>query len=83
MARWERGLRCRQEMDDLHEVALKELLQPLLGCRVGQVADVKTAAISRAGGIGGLVRDGGSGQSGGHIVDGSVSGVGGLLSRHG
>lgn len=70
-------------MDYSHEVALEELLQPLLGCRVGQVADVEAAAISRAGGIGWLVGDGGGGQSGGHIVDGSVSGVGGLLSRHG
>lgn len=67
----------------LHKVALEELLQPLLSCRICQVADVETAALSRAGGsgIGRLVSNAGVGQSGSHVVDGSVSGVV-LLSRH-
>lgn len=73
----------RLERVHLHEVAVKELLQPLLGCRIGQVTNVKAAALSRAGGsgIGGLVSDGGIGQSVSHVVDSSVSGLV-LLSRH-
>lgn len=69
--------------DNLHKVALEELLQPLLSCRVGQITDVEAATLSRAGGtgIGRLVRDGGVGQSGSHVVDGSVSGLI-LLGRH-
>lgn len=70
-------------MSYLHKVALEELLQPLLSCRICQVADVEAAALSRAGGsgIGRLVSNGGVGQSGSHVVDGSVSGLV-LLGRH-
>lgn len=77
-------VRCNKRRDgDLHKVALEELLQPLLSCRVGQVTDVEAAAISRAGGvgIGRLLGDGGVGQSGSHVSDGSVSGLV-LLGRH-
>lgn len=69
---------------DLHKVALEEFLQPLLGCRVGQVANVEAAALSRAGGrgIGRLVGDGSVGQSGSDVVDSSVSGLVLLGGRH-
>lgn len=69
---------------DLHKVALEEFLQPLLGCRVGQVADVEAAALSRAGGrgIGRLVVNGSVGQSGSDVVDGSVGGLVLLCGRH-
>lgn len=70
-------------MSYLHEVALEELLQPLLRCRICQIADVEAAALRRAGrsGIGRLVSNSGVGQSGSHVVDGSVSGLV-LLGRH-
>lgn len=69
---------------DLHKVALEELLQPLLGCRVGQVSDVEAATLSRAGGrgIGRLLSNGSVGQSGGHVIDGGVSSVVLLGGRH-
>lgn len=74
---------CRQ-VYDLHKVTLEELLQPLLGCRVGQVSDVEAATLSRAGGggIGWLLSNGSVGQSGSHVVDGGVSGLVLLGGRH-
>jgi hypothetical protein len=76
-------VRARQDGDS-HKVALEELLQPLLGCRVGQVSDVEAATLSGAGGvgIGWLLGDGSVGQSGSHVVDGGVSGLVLLGGRH-
>lgn len=78
-----------------HKVALEELLQFPLGCRIGQVADVQTTALSGAGedgivvgggrlGIGGLVVDRGVAQRVGDVVDSVGDLLGNLLhgGRH-
>ena len=76
--------------DDSHKVALEEILQLPLGCRIGEVADVQAATFGGAGenGVVGrlvvLVRDRGIGQSVGNVIDGSGRGVSNLLhgGRH-
>ena len=78
-----------------HKIALEEVLQLCLGCRIGQVANVQAAAFSSAGGgslVGGSLvvsrgADCGVAQSGGNVVDGGIGGgslVGGRggSSRH-
>ena len=67
-----------------HKIALEEVLQLSLGCRIGQVADVEAAALGSAGrgGLvgGGLVIEGGIAQSVGNVING---GLGDLLHRGG
>ncbi len=76
--------------NDSHKVALEEILQLPLGCRIGKVADVQAATFGGAGknGVIGrlvvLVRDRGIGQSVGNVIDGSGRGVSNFLhgGRH-
>lgn len=66
---------------DLHEVALEELFQLPLGCRVGEVADVQAAALGGTGmdGIFGLVLAGEGGVA--HGVGNVGDGIGGSVSN--
>jgi len=79
-----------KEDENLHKVALEEVLQLPLRCRIGQVADVQAATLGGTGMVGGLVvssrlvlvglaRDRSVGQSIGNVVDGGGGGVGDLL----
>jgi hypothetical protein len=77
---------------NLHKIALEEVLQLPLSCRIGQVANVEAAALSSAGRgglvggrlvIGRLVADGGIAQSVCDVINGSVHiGVVGVGGRH-
>ena len=79
----------------LHKVSLEEFFQLPLCCRIGQVADVKTATLGGAGKdgivgrlvVGGLVSvdQRGVGQSIGYVVDGIGGSVSNFLhdGRHG
>ena len=62
--------------ENLHKIALEEFFQLPLGCRVGEVADVETAALGGTGldGILGIIlaSEGGIAQSIGNVVDSSV-----------
>ena len=69
-----------------HKIALEEVLQLPLSCRIGQVADVEAAALSSAG-RGGLVggrlvigrlADRGIAQSVCDVINGSIQVVGGV-----
>lgn len=63
---------------NLHKVSLEEFLELPFGGSVGEIADVESAALGSAGKVGvvglfvGLASDVGAGQSGGHVVNGSV-----------
>ena len=63
-------------LHDLHKIALEEILQLPLSCRVGQVANVETATLGGAGRGsligGGLIIDGGIAQSVGNVIDGGL-----------
>ena len=62
--------------ENLHKVALEEVLQLPLGCRVGQVADVEAATLGSGSedGIAGLVFDLDRSivQRGGNVGDGGI-----------
>ena len=77
---------------NLHKIALEEVLQLPLSCRIGQVSDVEAAALSSAGRggfvsgrlvIGRLVADGGIAQSVCDVINGSIQIGGGVDGRHG
>jgi len=79
---------------NLHKVALEEVFQLPLCCRIGKVADVQAATFGGAGKdsivvgsrliVSGLASQRGIGQSVGDVVDGGGSSVGNFLhdGRH-
>lgn len=84
MTEMEAGSRQAESGRYSHKIALEEVLQLLLSCRIGQVANVETASLGSAGRGslvgGGLVIDGGIAQSVGNVING---GLGDLLHRGG
>jgi hypothetical protein len=83
--------RSRWNKMNLHKIALEEVLQLPLSCRIGQVANVEATALSSAGRgglvggglvIGRLVADGGIAQSFCDVINGSIQIGGGVDGRH-
>lgn len=71
---------------NIHKVVLEKVLQLSLSCRVGQVANVQTAALCGGGRGslvgGGLVIEGGVAQSVGNVIDGGIRSLLHVGSRH-